>query len=216
MSRKTIIFGNGLGMALDPAFFSLDAAIGRVWDDGGIIDEAQKKLIRACLPDRCEDGRPNDESDLELLQRVLSSCDFLNSVGDPADVHWLSDMGKDFPAAIRKFIHGVACSFHVDEKKLPDVFLESLCAFIRDSRSHVATLNYDRLLYDGFNSKKVCDGYGGSLIDGFWGTGFAAENLERKYDRRLGWYLHLHGSPLFYDEEGAGHPQKPNDFGLAF
>lgn len=59
MSRKTLIFGNGLGMALDPNFYTLDAAIGRVWDGADALDEVTKNLVRNCLPDDGDIERPH-------------------------------------------------------------------------------------------------------------------------------------------------------------
>lgn len=74
MARKTLIFGNGLGMALDPDFFSLDRAIGRVWDENTVLDDRTKNLVRFCLGDDAD--RPHGEEDLDDLQLVVSACDF--------------------------------------------------------------------------------------------------------------------------------------------
>ena len=90
MARKTIIFGNGLGMALDPEYFSLDRAIGVVWDDKALLDNDSKELIINCLP-RASDGRPHGEDELDTLQLALSACDFLNGISS-SRIHWLSDV----------------------------------------------------------------------------------------------------------------------------
>ena len=51
MSRNIIIFGNGIGRALDNDFFSLATAMRSAWDAQDLLTEEQKNLIRACLPD---------------------------------------------------------------------------------------------------------------------------------------------------------------------
>lgn len=72
--------------------------------------------------------------------------------------------------------------------------------FVKKTKSHVATLNYDKLLYDEFISAKICDGFSGQLVDGFPDSGFDGSCLVRKYSKSFGYYMHLHGSPLFRDK----------------
>lgn len=48
MDRKLIIFGNGLGMALDPKHFSLQRALQDVWDEKDFLFAKQKELIEHC------------------------------------------------------------------------------------------------------------------------------------------------------------------------
>lgn len=62
-------------------------------------------------------------------------------------------------------------------------------------------LNYDSLLYGPFCQDKICYGYDGHLVDGVLNSGFDIENLQRKYDKTFNYYLHLHGSPLFINDE---------------
>ena len=197
MPRKTIIFGNGLGMALNPEEFSLDTAIGTVWHDDDFLDDASKQLITSCLPEEC-DGRPHGEDELDILQLALSACDFLSDIRG-SRIHWLSEEGQQFPHAVRKFIYHTALQFHQCDDVLPNGFLGPLAEFINQTNSHVATLNYDNLLYQPLIEREVLKGYSGALVDGFHRTGFNADNMERLYSRNFGYYLHLHGSPLFID-----------------
>jgi hypothetical protein len=95
----------------------------------------------------------------------------------------------------------VATHLHNSAEQLPEGFANPLIEFLNATRSHVATLNYDRLLYDTMLDNRVLRGYDGALIDGVIDNGFSPEHLERKYDKRFGYYLHLHGSPLFYNRE---------------
>lgn len=199
MPRKTLIFGNGLGMALAPQAYSLDRALRVIWEDNAFLSGEQKGLIQACLPEGTEFDRPSDENDLDVLQRVLSACDFLDEFDDVEGAHWLSEHGRSFPPAIRRFIHQVAACFHATGFELPEDFTIPLCDFLHNTKSHVATLNYDPLLYDCFLERNVLAGYRGDLIDGITNYGFQKENLYRHHPDNLGWYLHLHGSPLFYD-----------------
>ncbi|MEN9023207.1 MAG: SIR2 family protein [Verrucomicrobiales bacterium] len=203
MPRKTLIFGNGLGMALDNEAFALDRALKQVWENDGILSEGQRDLIRLCLPEDTEFKRPSSEDDLDLLQRVLSACDFLDGFDDVAGAHWLSEEGRAFPPAIRRFVHQVAACFHNTGHELPEEFASPLCDFLHKTKSHVATLNYDPLLYQCFLNADVLAGYNGDLIDGMINKGFETNNLDRRNPEDLGWYLHLHGSPLFYDAKNG-------------
>ncbi|TLP45459.1 hypothetical protein FDK21_11900 [Cohaesibacter sp. CAU 1516] len=198
--KKVFVFGNGLGMALAPNYFVLDKALREVWDDEGFLQKKEKALIEACLPAANEIRRPTNEDDLDLLQRVLAACDTLKSIQPRENYHWLTDDGREFPRAIRMFVHRVACYFHTDNYSLPKKFIEPLVGYVKENKPHVATLNYDQLLYDPFVEEEVLKGYCGALVDGVIGRGFDPENLDQKYGRDFGLYMHLHGSPLYYNE----------------
>lgn len=215
MARSTLIFGNGLGMALDPNYFSLDRAIGEVWDSDELLDAPSKQLIQNCLPTDNND-RPHGEDDLDTLQLALSACDLLSRIGETR-IHWLSEEGKKFPTAVRQFIYQTAIKFHGHAQGLPTDFVDSLAAFVRETKSHIATLNYDNLLYQPLIDREILKGYSGALVDGFYSsTGFAEDNLERKYGRTFGYYLHLHGSPLFVDRDHATHKLHQGEVGEEF
>lgn len=182
-------------MALNPDHFQLDTAIKSVWEDDRLLDDVSKQLICSCLPD---DGReyPRGEADMDRLQLALSSCEFLNGI-QSQQFHWLSDHGKSFPDSVRSFIYNTSIHFHNYEDGLPNTFIEPLVEFVSKTKSHVATLNYDNLLYKPFIDFEVLKGYNGALVDGFYASGFTEENLVRKFNRSFGYYLHLHGSPVF-------------------
>ncbi|MGY4524266.1 SIR2 family protein [Pseudomonas sp. TE21394] len=197
MPRKTLIFGNGLGMALDPRHFSLNRALGDVWENPHHLPVAQKDLIARCVGDGGQ--APQGEDQLDTLHVVVAACNMLNKIGDE-EVHWLSEDGQEFPAAVAKYIHRVASNLHLYDDPLPDAFLNPLFDFVRETRSNIATLNYDRLLYGAFIDHGFMNGYRGLLVDGMTDGGFGADTLERRYGNNFGYYLHLHGSPLFYDD----------------
>ncbi len=217
MVESLFVFGNGLGRALDDQFFSLQHAMNAAWSESEILTEKQRQLIRSCLPDGVIEenvsGAPASEAELEDLQRVLSACDTIKSfefrVNGANEEGWLSEHGREFPIAIRKYVHKAACYFHdrtvlslQDSKPyLPTEFQSSLRAFIMKHGAHVATLNYDDLLYDCFTDTDVFRRY--KLRDGFRSGKFDLEGLESFHnDKTDGWFLHLHGSPLFVNIEG--------------
>lgn len=188
-------------MALSPATYSLQNALSDVWRTDELLSSEFKRLILSCLPEENDENCPSSESELDVLQLALNSCDFLSSI--PAqEVHWLSEHGASFPSAVRKFLHQVASQFHDTGHELPDTFVEPLVSFINDTNSHVATLNYDNLLYSALTSHHLCSGYNGALVDGFYRAGFDSENLDRRFGRNFGYYMHLHGSPLYVERAG--------------
>lgn len=193
MDRKLIVFGNGLGMAVDPDHFSLSSALAYVWELPNFLTQPQKQLIERCLQ---RPGPPEGEYELDTLHQAVTYCKALSRLGD-GDEHWLTKDGIAFPDATATYIHKVATKLHNYEENLPGRFSESLVDFVKASRSHIATLNYDKLLYNLFIDKNIVDGYNGYLVDGMLNDGFSAAALERKYDNDFGYYLHLHGSPLF-------------------
>jgi hypothetical protein len=204
MVRSTIIVGNGLGMALDPEFFKLETAIDTIWNSQR-VSSSQKELISLCLSAQgVHDRKPQGEDDFDILHRAVGACQFLKDISFGANENnWLTDDGQLFPQEIQKFITSVAWHFHGYPRALPSGFVESLASFIRKTNSHVATLNYDNLLYQKLIEENILHGYDGYLVDGFHTrTGFNKQHLERKKKKTFGYYLHLHGSPLFVDDNG--------------
>ena len=200
--RKTIVFGTGLGMALDSQYFTLKKAIAEVWTNGSSLSSVDKDLIEKCLDAQgCKGGMPSGEDDLDILQRAIGACDILKDLGDN-DLSWLSDHGERFPGSIRKFIHYVSRYFHTHTKELNLEFIDALGCFVSSTESHIATLNYDSLLYGPLIERGVLSGYSGALVDGFYSSGFNGNHLTRKYGKTFGYYMHLHGSPLFVERGG--------------
>ncbi|MEW9918880.1 hypothetical protein AB2B41_04665 [Marimonas sp. MJW-29] len=196
--RKLILFGNGLGRALDNSFFQLEVALNSAWNNPAILSEPQKELIIRCLPGAVLEDEtnvaPKSEADLDRLQRVLAACDEIAKNETEDGASWLTEDGKLFPFAIRSYIHAAASYFHLGLHVLPQPFVDTLVSYLLETRSHVATLNYDELLYRSFVNTELFRGYS-CMIDGFV-SAFSAENLERYHPSRQSYYLHLHGSPL--------------------
>lgn len=161
----------------------------------------QKELLHFCINDGLIEDEltaPTKEDELADLQRVLNSCDTIRKFekriqGDG----WLTEKGKEFPAAIKKYFHQTVCNFYKNTNKLPSGFQDALREYITSTGSHITTLNYDDLLYDCFTDTAVFKNY--HLRDGFFQKGFDFERAQKLYDknRKEGWFLHLHGSPLF-------------------
>ena len=199
MPRKLIIVGNGLGMAIDPDHFSLTNALNEMWNNEDILTEDHKELISRCT--RSGDA-PQSEDELDDLHLAISSCKTLKRIGS-GDIDWLTNFGKDFPQATAKYIHKVATQLHNYDGELPEVFEITLIDFVKATKSHVATLNYDKLLYSSFIENDVFDGYNGYLVDGMLNSGFSSDNMERLWGNDFGYYLHLHGSPLFINSNST-------------
>ncbi|RYU64219.1 hypothetical protein ERW51_17770 [Aliivibrio finisterrensis] len=197
MARSLLIFGNGLGMALDHEYFSLVKGLATIWQGTEHFDETKKKLIIGSMDDIGEDEAPQGEHQLEKLQIAIVASDYLKSLESDGSPSWLTEDAAQLPVAYKKFMHEVAFYFHQSGLNLPENFLESLSNYIRESKSHVATLNYDNLLYDGLKDYGVLNGFD-LLIDGFTrALGFCSSNLDRHNTRTKAWYMHLHGSPLY-------------------
>ncbi len=194
-------------MALDPVYFSLQNALAQTWNDAGVLDERQKGLIRRCLlaeRDSVIEGDlaavvPTSEAELGTLQRVLAACDEIARVGRDAGNGWLTDDGLMFPVAIRSYIQATASYLHRNRYYLPDEFFDPLCKHVLDHRSHIATLNYDELLYRKFANSSAMKGYG-CLIDGFIRGAFSDSNMSRFKPLSQSFYLHLHGSPMYISD----------------
>lgn len=201
--RKLVLFGNGLGRSLDNEFFQLERALSSSWNDPSILTDEQRTLILQCLPeDVLEDETsrfPREEAELDRLQRVLAACDEISKHETEDGVSWLTDDGKLFPFAIRSFIHKAASFFHSGSYELPSTFVDPLIEWLLATRSHIATLNYDELLYRAFVNTEVFSGYS-CLLDGFVPT-FDPSNLDRWQPAQQSYYLHLHGSPLYFNSQ---------------
>ncbi len=198
MTRKLLIFGNGLGMAIDSNHYSLPNALNTVWKDDSLwSNTVQRDLIQNCIP---SNSCPVSEDELDKLHLVSTSCDYLKEFSPTTNGdHWLSSYGHDFTSSTQEYIHTVSSYLFESTNSLPTSFRDPLIDFVRNTKSHVATLNYDKLLYEAFINAGICNGFGGQLVDGFLDSGFDSANLVRKFNNRFGYYMHLHGSPLFKD-----------------
>ncbi|MGE0526862.1 MAG: hypothetical protein AB7G93_23510 [Bdellovibrionales bacterium] len=202
MSFSTLLFGNGLGRALDPAYFGIETGIRAVWDDeDALITRDSKQSIIQCLPAiaGARPAIPTGENDLEILHRVVTACGLISQVENGARI-WLTDHGHRFPQVIEHLIGRIAHYFHrcATTSAQFDAFIAGVVTFVRENNAHVATLNYDNLLYQPLIDADILAN-NGHLLDGFAGLFFDESHMER-FNRRKGWYLHLHGSPLFYDD----------------
>lgn len=196
MARKTLIFGNGLGMALDHKHFSLARAMEAIWAHPTYLPAIQKALVSQCVGNG--GAAPEGEDQLDTLHSIVTACASISRLED-AHTKWLTADGRSFPDAVARYIFKVATNLHIYHGDLPNTFLQPLFAFLRATNSNIATLNYDRLLYGALVDESILAGYNGHLVDGMWDDGFNEDNLVRKYGNNFGYYMHLHGSPLFYD-----------------
>ncbi len=213
----TVIFGNGLGRAIDNDRFQLETGIRNAWNDleNGFWNQTQKNLVL-----RCTGGEdpPQSEEQLEKLHIISNACEQIHQFEGNQSV-WLKDDGKQFVGAVRHFIGKTAASFHYSLDELADTYSRhekfwKKLTDLANGTCHIATTNYDNLLYQHFIDSNVFTNY--KLRDGFRGQNltFSEENLVIYTNRfgQTGYYLHLHGSPLFYDDNGT--PKKYLQGGL--
>jgi hypothetical protein len=183
----------------------LGVGIKKVWENTDQLTQEQKSLIKDAVPTSKDRDYPAEENELNTLQLALVAVNMFNGLKLQT---WLDEHASKLPDAFRCFVHEIGFYFHQSEKPLPFSFATALCNYLKQTKSHVATLNYDNLLYDAMLSNKVLHQYD-HLIDGYLKDGFASENLDAK-NKSLGWYLHLHGSPLFVGNEKKTREQRAN------
>lgn len=194
--RSLLIFGNGLGMALNPNYFSLPMGLHSVWNSTEHLSPEHKALITSAIPGTSPILPPSAEWQLDKLHGAILATEHLNSF-ESNDIAWVTPFAKQLPSAFRTFIHEVGMYFHQSGQQLPAAFSDPLADFIRQTASHVATLNYDNLLYDSLIARGLLHGFD-YLLDGFLPE-FGEANLYRYYPHKKAYYLHLHGSPLYID-----------------
>ncbi len=200
MEAITIVIGNGIGMALDSQYFTLETGAKKVWET---FSDEERKIINL---DSSIDEPPYKENELEEHHLIFNAIKQLKE--KTTEINWLSLEGIKFSEIYKKFIFKLAKHFFyfndLAGNNRYDNFTKRLTEFItggftQNSRCHIATLNYDKLLYKALWDAQLLKGYKNiGLVDGLLDSGFERNNLERTSSYNFGWYLHLHGSPLFY------------------
>lgn len=167
----------------------------------------------------------------KLLATINTLClltDFIKLLAEGTDIDLLSPEGKELKEIVNDFVKRISVYFHryTGDRNIFKLFCKKLSDYMKKLKEprkeiiHVATLNYDNLLYEEFNNleifgKKTLAGekpniFGTCLLaDGFTRKHdpksnliFDINNLEPKQGHVYGYYLHLHGSPLLISEEG--------------
>lgn len=209
--NKTITFliGNGLGKSLDADHFDLKQGMKQGWG------RTRSKKIKSLINKFLGKAAPTTENDLKKIQDCflkLQSIECqIKDLPHGLKHHIEFNIKKDKERYF-EYLFNVSSHFYnypIDETPLPSkfaTFMENFCLYIekkcKDRNTvHVATLNYDGLLYKKFIEKgNIFKGYDGFLVDGITDAGFNKDNLKSRYGKNFGWYLHLHGSPLFYSD----------------
>ncbi len=233
MTESLFIFGNGLGRSIDNDAYQLKTAMQAVWEKGDNgLSNVQKRIIRKTLKMRGDDITvgPQDEDQLKTIQEVVFACELLMKI-ERVELPFASDEQNDtlakltedaakLPDALRTYVRQVAIQFlGTDNGNLDEKFSQGLTDFIKKSSKavHIATTNYDDLLYDAFFSNTQTLNY--RLIDGCLPDVnrqlvFNRPKSENEYltAPNRGWYLHLHGSPLYVDMDGNVRKLRRSDF----
>lgn len=195
----TILIGNGLGMAIDSEHFRIDQGLRYAWSQ---LSNDHQNRIKNLITDKSE---LNSEEQLDKHYSVIQACLMLNKIEQHSNLKWLHADAKNFPDNFHSFIANTAWHYfdylnfdNVTNQNL-NKFITNLKAYIAKNNTHLATLNYDGLIYDKIVNTEVMNNQGGNLIDGFYvkTDGFHPSHLLG--DNRC-YYLHLHGSPLFYTD----------------
>ena len=139
MARSILITGNGIGLALDQNFFSLQNGLESVWNNTEHLSSDHKDLILSAIEGTTDEIPPSSEDQLDKLQVAIVATEFLSNFevnGTP----WISEPAKELPTTFRKYIHEVALHFQRSGKMLPDSFVEPLAKFIKDSLTYTLRL----------------------------------------------------------------------------
>ncbi|MDO6457522.1 hypothetical protein Q4560_14505 [Celeribacter halophilus] len=215
MSRKLIVVGNGLGMAIAPEQFGLKPVMQRVWREG--LEEDERKLLAKHFRDIDEDNGPSEERHLMVAQVAvmmpeLVKCEPISNITDLGD--WFSTPSNldAIKKSLDKYSFEIAKDlFLCSWKKMADArtdacwaenllcqlyrWKEGLLDFLRDKNSHIATLNYDGFLYQAVIDAGQRTEY--LYTDRFKGL---PPKWKSYFIESAARYLHLHGSPLFWGE----------------
>jgi hypothetical protein len=196
--KTTILFGNGIGRAIDNDYFNLANVINHVFLT---FEEDQRNLIEL------NQGHPPlNEEEFDRFHQVLTCCNKLKSFETNKNI-FLTDNASRFPNVYSNFIKLIAMRLYDFNNESSNLFyinfISGLVDFLKSHACHVATLNYDKLLYKPFVINEILKGYDGYLIDGVWNEsdGYQDEHMRRNNEKKLGWYLHLHGSPIYYSKQ---------------
>ena len=165
-------------------------------------------LMINCLPGDPLKGAIH-EHDLERLHQAANGSLAIKSAASNPEL-FLRESALNLDGAINKLITETAMHFHsrkFHEDSRFVKFAQNLANYLKGGNKHLATLNYDNLIYNFMSKQKVLFGKKGHLIDGFFGEigsplVFDEKHLERTREK-VGFYLHLHGSPLFVTKEDS-------------
>ncbi len=66
LSSTTILFGNGLGMSIDPEYFTINKAVETVW---ATLDDNNKEILKLDIQ-----RQPKTEDGSERHQQIADAC----------------------------------------------------------------------------------------------------------------------------------------------
>lgn len=188
-----------------------------VWENGCLTD-SHKELIADCLKGVEKDTGPTAEDQMMHAQLAQLGHELItNVVEEEKRENWFTEDAVTYPEAISIYVYNVARQLDKNSKEFQEnskfkEFLDNIVPFIQETKSHVATLNYDTLFYAAFNdghtvdetTYQLCKNRPSETVlnDGYRAHGFSESNFNRLYSHwDFGYYLHLHGSPLIVDSE---------------
>lgn len=161
MTRETtFLLGNGIGRAIDKNYFSLETGIQRSLD---ALSSSERWVIELLFKS------DYSELALETHHSIANSCQSLIDLEGKYSLSYLNDYGKNFPRSFHNFIYLTAKYFwDYPIDKCHEEFTEFTSRFsdyIRERKSNVANLNYDKLIYSSFVDREILKrGYDGVHI----------------------------------------------------
>jgi len=93
MEISSILFGNGIGLALDAHHFNLANAINIIWNE---VNDEEKNVIALG-----KNIPPLSESELENHHQILSATKILSKFNNE-NINWLQPVGDNFENTYKK------------------------------------------------------------------------------------------------------------------
>jgi hypothetical protein len=104
VARSILITGNGIGLALDPDFFSLQNGLESVWKNTEHLSNEHKDLILSAIEGTTDELPPSSEDQLDKLQVAIVATQFLSDF-EVSGTPWISEPAKELPSTFRKYIY---------------------------------------------------------------------------------------------------------------
>ena len=103
--RKLVIFGNGLGRALDNDYFQLSSGMSHAWSDKGPLENDDRKFLQTL---NIPPAGPSSEDDLESIQLAQISCRTLQEVVKDGHVEsWITEKARNIDIIFNRYINSV-------------------------------------------------------------------------------------------------------------
>lgn len=230
-NNKVLVFiANGVGRAVDSELLTLSSGIEKGLKS---LNNTEKDIIKEFISLYTKDDISaenitnvinNEENEILAYINMVSMLTRMIKTGKgKLKERFVSQQFGDLANTINKFIYNVADSYNTEKIKRNGIypenfegFAQSLGGFIYKNKAHLATTNYDDLLYRYFLDVQIKTGENTEafimnpskntiLSDGFTKTNSGIQFDFSNHDlNSTSWYMHLHGSSRFHSKFGSG------------